>query len=133
MANLNLPAPLTPLIGREREVAAVCERLLRADVRLVTLTGAGGIGKTRLSLQVARESAAHFRDGAAFVSLASIHDPGLVIPAIAKEIGPIGDWFVPLASSNISFTQILVDPITWIWTEAAETLSALKQAEQPRF
>ncbi len=59
----NLPTPLTPLIGREREVAAVCTLLQRPEVRLVTLTGPGGIGKTRLGLQAAVELVEAFADG----------------------------------------------------------------------
>ena len=83
----NLPAPLTPLIGREQEVLAVCALLQRQDVRLVTLTGTGGIGKTRLSLEVASELLRAFSDGVYFIPLASIVDPALVIPTIAHELG----------------------------------------------
>src|SRR5437764_1507257 len=83
----NLPAPLTPLIGREQEVLAVCALLQRQDVRLVTFTGTGGIGKTRLSLEVASELLRAFSDGVYFIPLASIVDPALVIPTIAHELG----------------------------------------------
>src|SRR5712691_10146117 len=77
----NLPAQLTPLIGREREVAAACTLLRRADVRLLTLTGTGGIGKTRLALQIASELLDDFVDGITFVQLASIREPEHVLPA----------------------------------------------------
>ncbi len=87
MENFNLPLPLTSLIGRERQVANLRQRLLRADVRLLTLTGTGGIGKTRLAIQVTQEIAPHFRDGVAFVSLAHVQDPGLVIAAIGQSLG----------------------------------------------
>ena len=83
----NLPAQLTSLIGREREVTAACTLLQRPDVRLLTLTGTGGIGKTRLSLEVGSELLLVFSDGVYFVPLASISDPALVIPAIAHTLG----------------------------------------------
>jgi class 3 adenylate cyclase len=78
----NLPIQPTPFIGREKEVDAVGQVLLRQEARLVTLTGPGGVGKTRLGLQVAAELAEHFADGTWFVSLAPISDPGLVIPSV---------------------------------------------------
>src|SRR5258708_2300060 len=82
----NLPAQLTSLIGREQEVEAVCSLLLRDDVRLLTLAGAGGSGKTRLGLEVAKRLLTEFADGVFFVSLASISVPGLVMP-IARVLG----------------------------------------------
>src|SRR5205085_11727195 len=78
----NLPSPLTPLIGREQEVLAVCALVQRQDVRLVTFTGTGGIGKTRLSLEVASELLRTFSDGVYFIPLASIVGPALAIPTI---------------------------------------------------
>ena len=81
------PAPLTSLVGREREVAAVAALLSRPDVRLLTLIGPGGVGKTRLALAVAAEVAPGFADGAAVVPLAPVHDPELVIPTIARALG----------------------------------------------
>ncbi len=82
----NLPTQPTAFIGREKEVAAVQQHLLRQDVRLVTLTGPGGVGKTRLGLQAAAEASEHFVDGTWFVSLAPISDSDLVIPAIAHTL-----------------------------------------------
>jgi transcriptional regulator with XRE-family HTH domain len=69
-----IPEPLTPLVDREEDVQAV-SALLESGARLVTLTGPGGVGKTRLSIQVAREVERHFVDGVAFVHLAGLSDP----------------------------------------------------------
>lgn len=83
----HLPAQITSLIGREQDVAKACALLQRADVRLVTLTGTGGIGKTRLGLEVAHCQLDAFDDGACFVPLATISDPAFVLDAIAQALG----------------------------------------------
>ncbi|HEY1013070.1 MAG TPA: tetratricopeptide repeat protein [Herpetosiphonaceae bacterium] len=83
----NLPVLLSPLIGRERDVRAVRELLARPDTRQVTLQGASGTGKTRLALQIAVEQIDEFTDGAYFVSLAPVSDPGLVIAEIGQVLG----------------------------------------------
>ena len=82
----NLPTQLTPFVGRERETAAILGLLRNPDVHLVTLTGAGGTGKTRLSLQVAAELLDEFEHGVWFIELASITDPELVLPTIAATL-----------------------------------------------
>src|SRR5438105_8280613 len=82
-----LPVSLTSLIGREHEVQSIHALLLRPEVRLLTLTGTAGVGKTRLALEVARELVHDFADGVHFVSLAPISDPALVIPTIAHSMG----------------------------------------------
>jgi predicted ATPase/DNA-binding SARP family transcriptional activator len=80
-----LPVPVDVLVGREREVAEL-DRLL-AVARLVTLTGPGGIGKTRLAQEAARTSSARFPDGVAFVDLAPLRDPSFVLPTVARSLG----------------------------------------------
>jgi class 3 adenylate cyclase len=87
----NLPVQSSALLGREREVAAVYALLRRKNVRLVTLTGPGGIGKTRLSLQVAAELLDAFPDGVWQVRLSRLSDPALVVPTIATTLDLKGE------------------------------------------
>lgn len=81
------PAPLTSLVGREREIGLIQHMLRRSDVRLATLTGPGGVGKTRLALAVAAQLAEEFADGIVYVWLAPIEAPALVLPALARALG----------------------------------------------
>jgi predicted ATPase/class 3 adenylate cyclase len=83
----NLPVLATPLLGRERVTKEVAALLLRDDVRVVTLTGAGGTGKTRIGLQVAAEVVDEFPGGVFFVGLAPLLDPALLLPTIAQAFG----------------------------------------------
>lgn len=82
-----LPAPLTPLVGRDAELAGVLAIITRRDCRLLSLTGPGGVGKTRLAVEVAERAAPNFADGVAFVPLAPVSDPTAVPAAIARELG----------------------------------------------
>src|SRR5512134_682662 len=85
----SIPVSPTSLIGREQEIETLCQLLHRPDVRLVTITGPGGVGKTSLALQVAYDLQDAFTDGVFFVSLAAISDSTLIIPTIAHTLGAV--------------------------------------------
>ena len=102
--NAPLPRQLTSFVGREHDVGRVCGVLRQADVRLVTLTGPGGVGKTRLALRSAQALEGTFADGIAFVDLAPLADPALVAPAIALALGVRQGGDLPLA-------ELLVDDL----------------------
>jgi len=128
----NLPAQPTPLIGRAHELAAVGGLLRRPEVRLVTLTGAGGSGKTRLGLQAAAEALEEFPDGVFFVSLAPLADPSLVAPTIARTLSVGGVKGQPLHERLHVYLRekevlLLLDNFEQV-AEAAAAIAALLAA-----
>ena len=98
----SFPASLTPFIGREREIEAVADRLCRDDVRLVTLTGPGGVGKTRMALRVAEEVTDRFAAGVAFASLAPVPRPDLVLPTVSRSLAVRESSARPLVASLVA-------------------------------
>jgi predicted ATPase/class 3 adenylate cyclase len=100
----NLPAVPTSFVGRDPELADVCELLARPDVRLLTLTGPGGTGKTRLALEVSRALASRFPDGVWFVPLATVTDPALVGLAVVGALGlanPTGRTWIDVVADRL--------------------------------
>jgi predicted ATPase len=99
LRHVHLPVQATPLLGRERELAELLE--LAESHRLITLTGTGGSGKTRLSLALAAERSEHYVDGVWWVSLAAVSDPELVVPAIAAAVGGVDDLAAHLGDRSL--------------------------------
>jgi predicted ATPase len=110
------PRPLTSFVGRESEIATAGAQILRPDVRALPLTGPGGIGKTRPALAIAASFQERVETSVAWVPLAEIHDPALVLPAIARSLGivvlqpacllnqicsAVGEWDLVLILDNV--------------------------------
>ena len=126
---IGVPSPLTRLLGREEELDAVTRMLLEKEHRLVTITGPGGIGKSRLAVAAARAVEAAFPDGVAFVDLAPVDDPDQVIPAIAHALG-IRDTGEPPLAEKVAIALgdrrmlLVLDNVEQV-VDAAPALSAL--------
>jgi predicted ATPase/serine/threonine protein kinase/Tfp pilus assembly protein PilF len=101
----NLPEWLTSLVGRDREVREIARELARPEVRLLTLTGPGGTGKTRLALAAAREVLFDYADGVFFVDLSTIRDPALVVSAVAQQLGVKESGLTPLDERLVDYLR----------------------------
>jgi predicted ATPase len=131
-ASTPVPTPLTALIGRGKELDAITALLTQDGVRLVTLTGSGGIGKSRLAIEVGRSMRGVFPDGVTFVSLAAVTDPALVPAAIAGALGVRDTGAELLVDTLVTALQnrtslIIADNFEQV-LGAAPTLTALLSA-----
>ena len=118
---------MTPLLGRERELEELVQ--LVEDARLVTVTGPGGIGKTRLALQVAAELVGRFHDGVFWVPLAGLGDPSLVVPEIAQAVGAQGDLAGFVRGRDL---LLLLDNFEHVLSAAAEVHELLSLSDRLR-
>ncbi|MDQ2689937.1 MAG: adenylate/guanylate cyclase domain-containing protein, partial [Chloroflexota bacterium] len=125
----NLPEQVTPLIGRGHEVSEIDAMLRRDGVRMLTLTGAGGSGKTRLALEVARRNVGDHPDGVYLVSLATVTDPALVLPAIAEALG-VSEGAGQSLAAYLARRQMLlvIDNVEQVAEAAAELADLLASA-----
>jgi predicted ATPase/DNA-binding SARP family transcriptional activator len=126
-----IPVPSSPLVGRRGELEQLTALVTRDDVRLVTVSGAGGSGKTRLALELATSVGPAFAHGAAFVELAAVRDPGLVPGAIAQALGAPESAYEPLARWLADRELLLVVDNLEHLVEAAGELARLA-AHAPR-
>jgi predicted ATPase len=113
----NLPIPATPFLGRERELRDIGALLERNDVRVLTLTGAGGSGKTRLALQAVGAAADRYPDGAWWVPLAAVSDPGAVLEAATGALGATGELATAVGNRCM---VLLLDNFEQVISAAAE-------------
>src|SRR5215204_6080122 len=125
----NLPLQSTPLVGREKETSEVCDLLRGDETRLLTLTGPGGIGKTRLALQTAADLLDEFPDGTFFVQFATLTEAGLLLPAVAETLGVRETGEQPLDESLMDYLHerrmlLVLDNFEQV-LEAAPTVTEL--------
>src|SRR5215216_6409037 len=125
-----LPLPLTPLLGRDRELATLASMLGSGDIRLLTLTGVGGSGKTRLALEVGARLHGDFRESVVFVDLAPLSDATLVLSTIATALGVrerAGQRLIDLLGSDLAEKQtlLLLDNFEQVLDAAAEIAALL--------
>jgi predicted ATPase len=123
ISNTNLPRPASSFVGREREVRELVD-LLRHGVRLLTLTGAGGSGKTRLAIEAAAELVPEFRNGVFWVGFAALRDPGLVLNTIAQTVGAKDGLAEHIGERDL---LLLLDNLEQV-IEAAPELASLAEA-----
>ncbi len=132
-----LPVQPTTFVGREREVIEVGKLLAREDVRLLTLTGPGGVGKTRLALQVAASAADRVEDGVFFVSLAPVRDPELAVASLAETLGvreQAGKTLTATVARHLADRELLLvlDNFEQVSTAASEVATLLAAAPRLR-
>ncbi len=130
----NLPVPSTSFVGRERELEAVATLLTREDVRVLTLTGPGGTGKTRLALQAAAEVSDQYPDGITWASLAALRDPALVLPVIARGLELKESAGTPLAQTLATAlagkrTLLVLDNVEHLLPGAAAEIACVRDVE----
>ena len=132
----NLPVPATPFLGRERELGDVVELLVRDDVRLLTMTGPGGTGKTRLALQAAAEASGEFPDGIWWVGLAPLRDARLLVTSLAQVLmveeradSDLAELVVAQLASKRAL--VLVDNVEHLLPEVATEIARLRDAASP--
>ena len=132
----NLPVPATEFLGRGRELLEVVEKL-RNGVRLLTLTGPGGTGKTRLALQVAAEAADDFADGVWWVPLSALRDPGLVLRHVAQTLDiveqpdrPLGDVMAEMLNGKRML--LVLDNAEHLLPGAADAIATLRDLDGPK-
>jgi predicted ATPase/class 3 adenylate cyclase len=127
----NLPTAATPFLGRERELVEVVELITDDRVRLLTLTGPGGIGKTRLAVQAAAEASEAFPEGVFWVPLAPLGDPELVLPSLARALAVSEEPGTPIEDTLVAHMSgksllLLLDNVEHLLPAAAERVAAVR-------